>query len=79
MKLDLKKNSDYSRTLNIHLNWDDIKNDYYKEYKKVKSSYQIPGFRKGKVPPLVIKNQFVSMMIIHVFVKPLLIMLEVRF
>ena len=56
MKLDLKKNSDYSRTLNIHLNWDDIKNDYYKEYKKVKSSYQIPGFRKGKVPDNILRK-----------------------
>ena len=37
MKLDLKQNNDYSRTLNIELSWNDIKDDYYKEYKKAKS------------------------------------------
>ena len=57
MKLDLKQNNDYSKTLNMELNWEDIKDDYYKEYKKVKSNYQIPGFRKGKVPdPMIRKN-----------------------
>jgi len=56
MKLDLKKNNDYSRTINIDLSWDDIKDDYYKEYKKVKSSYQIPGFRKGKVPDNILRK-----------------------
>ena len=34
MKLDLKQNNDYSKTLNMELNWEDIKDDYYKEYKK---------------------------------------------
>ena len=56
MKLDLKQTSDFSRTLNIKLSWEDIKDDYYQEYKKVKSNYQIPGFRKGKVPENIVRK-----------------------
>lgn len=56
MKLDLKQNNDYERTLHIELSWEDIKSDYYKEYKKAKSNYQIPGFRKGKVPDNILRK-----------------------
>jgi len=56
MKLDLKEKNDFQRTLHVLMPWDDIKDDYYKEYKKVKSSYQIPGFRKGKVPDNILRK-----------------------
>ena len=56
MKLDLKENNDFLRTLNVLIKWDDIKNDFYKEYQKIKSQYQISGFRKGKVPDNILRK-----------------------
>ena len=56
MKLDLKNTNDFSRILKIMILWDDIKEDYYKEFNKVKSKYQIPGFRRGKVPKNIIRK-----------------------
>ena len=40
MRLDLKENNDFLRTLNVLIKWDNIKNDFYKEYQKIKSQYQ---------------------------------------
>ena len=42
--------------LKIVATWDQIKDDYYKEFTKAKLQYQIPGFRKGKVPDNIIKK-----------------------
>ena len=56
MKLDLKNKNDFSRVLKIKASWDDIKGDYHKEFSKAKAQYQIPGFRKGKVPDNIIKK-----------------------
>ena len=57
MKLDLINKNDFSRNLKVIVPWDDLKKEYYTEFNKVKSQYQIPGFRKGKVPEnLVRKN-----------------------
>jgi trigger factor len=56
MKLDLKNKNDFSRVLKITATWDQIKDDYYQEFSKAKLQYQIPGFRKGKVPDNIIKK-----------------------
>lgn len=56
MKLDLKSKNDFSRILKIVATWNQIKDDYYKEFTKAKLQYQIPGFRKGKVPDNIIKK-----------------------
>ena len=56
MKLDLKNKSDFLRVLNVKVLWDDLKDDYSKEFKKAKSQYQIPGFRKGKVPENIVRK-----------------------
>ena len=60
MKLDLKKDNDFLRTLNITVDWDELKDDFYTEYKKIKSNYQIAGFRKGKVPDNIVKRNLGS-------------------
>jgi len=60
MKLDLKNKNDFSRVLKIIVPWDDVKKDYYKEFNKVKSNYQIPGFRKGKVPENIVRKNLTS-------------------
>ena len=49
MKLDLKKDNDFSRALNVTMKWEDIKEDYQKEFNSIKANYTPPGGRKGKV------------------------------
>ena len=56
MKLDLKNKNDFSRALSIKVLWDDLKENYLKEFNKAKSQYQIPGFRKGKVPENIVRK-----------------------
>ena len=56
MKLDLKNKNDFSRVLKITATWDQIKDDYHREFSKAKLQYQIPGFRKGKVPDNIVKK-----------------------
>ena len=50
MKTTIKKKNDSLRELSVKLVWADIKSDYINKFNKIKSSYQLPGFRKGKVP-----------------------------
>jgi len=56
MKLDLKNENDCSRLLNVIVPWNDLKENYYKEFQKAKSKYQISGFRKGKVPENIVRK-----------------------
>ena len=49
MKLDLKESNDFQRTLHVLMPWEDIKDDYLKEFNRIKSNYTPPGGRKGKV------------------------------
>ena len=56
MKLDIKKKNDNLETINVTCTWDDIKLDFNNELKKIKSTYQIPGFRKGHVPEHIFRK-----------------------
>jgi len=56
MKLDVKNKNDFSRLVSIVVKWDDLKENYYKEFNKAKSKYQIAGFRKGKVPDNIVRK-----------------------
>ena len=49
MKLNLKKDTDCTRTLSVKMDWDDVKDDYQKEFNKALSNYTPAGGRKGKV------------------------------
>ena len=49
MKLDLRKDNNFTRTLAIMMSWDSIKDDYQKEFNRIKNNYTPPGGRKGKV------------------------------
>ena len=46
------------KEVNITLNYDEIKEDIELEVKQQTKKLQIPGFRKGKVPPHIIKNKY---------------------
>jgi len=56
MKLKIKEKNDYLRLLNVIVPWDQLKDEYEKEYKKIKSNYSMPGFRKGSVPDNIVRK-----------------------
>ena len=56
MKLDIKKQSDFEVTLEAVFKWKEIESDFIKELNKMKSSYQISGFRKGRVPEHIFRK-----------------------
>ena len=56
MKTALKEINSYTRQLNVIVEWDSLQDEYLKEYKKACSNYNIPGFRKGKVPEKIVKK-----------------------
>ena len=56
MKLNLKEKNSYLRTLNVIVPWEELKEEYYKEFKKIKSNYSMPGFRKGSVPDKILRK-----------------------
>ena len=56
MKLNLKEKNSYLRALNVLVPWEEVKDEYYKEFKKIKSNYSMPGFRKGSVPDKILRK-----------------------
>jgi len=56
MKTNIKIKSDFLRELKVDLKWSDIEKDYTATYNKLRSNYQIKGFRKGKVPIQIFKK-----------------------
>jgi len=56
MKTDLKEINSYTRKLDVIVEWDSIENEYQEEFNKARSKYNIPGFRKGKVPEKLVKK-----------------------
>ena len=56
MKTDLKEINSYTRKLDVIIEWDSIENEYQKEFNTARSRYNIPGFRKGKVPEKIVKR-----------------------
>ena len=56
MKTDLKEINSYTRQLDVTVEWDSIENEYQEEFNKARLKYNIPGFRKGKVPEKIVKK-----------------------
>ena len=56
MKTNIKEINSYTRKLDITVEWNAIKGEYQEEFNKARSRYNIPGFRKGKVPEKIVKN-----------------------
>tara|TARA_Y100000590_G_C15681890_1_gene1000138 strand:- start:413 stop:1684 length:1272 start_codon:yes stop_codon:yes gene_type:complete len=56
MKIKIKDINTFTKELSIKVEWSDLENAYNIEFKKAKSKYQIPGFRKGKVPTNIVKK-----------------------
>ena len=56
MKTNLKEINSYTRQLDITIAWNLIEKDFQNEFKKARSRYIMPGFRKGKVPEKIVKK-----------------------
>jgi len=56
MKTDLKEINSYTRQLDIIVEWNSIQHEFNKEFNKARSRYNIPGFRKGKVPEKIVRK-----------------------
>ena len=56
MKTDLKEINSFTRQLDITISWNLIEEDYQNEFKRARSHYSMPGFRKGKVPEKIVKK-----------------------
>jgi trigger factor len=50
--------SDYENEIEVTLEYDEIKSEIDEAYKKERKSISHPGFRKGKVPPAVLKKVY---------------------
>ena len=60
MKTKLKEINSYTRTLNVVVEWEFLIDDYNREFKRAIANYNIPGFRKGKVPGKIVKKNIGS-------------------
>lgn len=56
MKTDLKEINSYTRQLDVTVEWDSIENEFQEEFNKARLKYNIPGFRRGKVPEKIVKK-----------------------
>jgi trigger factor len=56
METNLKEINSYTRQLDITIAWELIQDEYEKEFSRVRSSFSMKGFRKGKVPEQIVKK-----------------------
>ena len=56
MKVNIIDKNSFTRELNISIGWDDLSDAFDTEFNKARTKYQIPGFRKGKVPINIVKK-----------------------
>ena len=56
METNIKEINSYTRQLDITIAWDQIQGEFEKEFLRVKSTYSMKGFRKGKVPESIVKK-----------------------
>ena len=60
MQTNLKEINSFTRQLDITISWNLIEEDFQNEFRKARSHYSIPGFRKGKVPEKIVKKNLGS-------------------
>ena len=56
MKTKLNKDNAFTRTIDVTVPWSSLKDDYLKEYNKQKKKFKISGFRPGKAPDRIVKQ-----------------------
>lgn len=60
LKTKSKKINNFTIELSIIAKWNEIQSDYEKSKAKFVKTLKLPGFRKGKVPSSIVKNQYSS-------------------
>ena len=56
MKTKLNKDNAFTRTIDVTVPWSSLKDSYLKEYNTQKKKFKIPGFRPGKAPDNIVKQ-----------------------
>ena len=57
MKTNIKKTNSFTRSLNVVVPWDSLKEDFNKEFSNQSKKFKMPGFRAGKVPVTIVKRE----------------------
>lgn len=58
MKIQVSKEKDWKRTLEIEIEKERVNSEYEQVFKEIKIKSKIPGFRQGKAPMDLIKSRF---------------------
>ncbi len=58
MQHDISEINSYTRRLKVVVPWEDLEDKYAAFLRKFTKKVKLPGFRKGKVPPQIIRRQF---------------------
>lgn len=58
MKVNFDKREKNKVYFNVDVDWKDFEPKIDEAYKKIKSKFNIPGFRKGKVPKMIIEQNY---------------------
>lgn len=58
MKNELTVVNDFTRRLNIMVPWEELQGKYEAFLQKFSKKVRLPGFRKGKVPPRLVRQQY---------------------
>jgi len=56
MKTELKDVNSFTKELEVQVGWDMLKDGFDKELNHARSTYELKGFRKGKVPMKIVKK-----------------------
>ena len=65
MKTGLKEVNSYTRELNVSVEWEKLSAQFENEVKKAQSTYDLKGFRKGKVPLRIVKQNLLPSIEAH--------------
>ncbi|KPL04201.1 MAG: hypothetical protein AMJ90_01620 [candidate division Zixibacteria bacterium SM23_73_2] len=58
MKVQVNKEKDWKRTLEIEIEKEEVEKEYQQAFKEIKNKSKIPGFRPGKAPLAIIKSRY---------------------
>ena len=56
MQTKLNKDNAFTRTIDVTIPWSSLKDSYLKEYNRQKKKFKISGFRPGKAPDNIVKQ-----------------------
>ena len=65
MKTGLKELNSYTRELNVTVEWKKLSEQFTSELKKAQSTYDLKGFRKGRVPLNIVKKNLLPSIEAH--------------